>query len=138
MSYNIEVVTPATIEIEKSTEETQATLAVDVASSVICADYRDYGCSCMQYLKIKGIQVSQQNASDLQPNYFGSPFHGDVAIFRYPNIAHASFVEEVYISSFLVSEWNYYEGRYSERVIMKDDPALIGFIHFIGSSQSPI
>ena len=92
----------------------------------------------MQYLKIKGIQVSQKNASDLVPNYFGSPFHVDVAIFHYPDIAHASLVEEVYQSSFLVSEWNYYEGKYSERVIMKDDPALIGFIHKVSAEQNPI
>ena len=105
---------------------------------MLCEDYTSYGCSCMSYLKLRGIVVSQKNASDLVPNYFGSPFHGDVAIFHYPNIAHASFVEEVYISSFLVSEWNYYEGRYSERVIQKDDPYLIGFIHKVSDPKSPI
>ena len=112
----------------------------DVVVSVkkVCADYRDRYCSCMSYLKLRGIVVSQKNASDLQPNYFGSPFKGDVAIFHYPNIAHASFVEEVYLKSFLVSEWNYYAGKYSERVIQKDDPYLIGFIHKVSAEQNPI
>ena len=93
----------------------------------------------MIYLQNKGIVVSQKNASDLQPNYFGSPFKGDVAIFHYPNIAHASYVEVTFPSgNFLVSEWNYYKGEYSERVILKDDPYLIGFIHKVSAEQNPI
>ena len=117
--------------------ESETSTSSEVVVSV-CKSYTDYGCSCMIYLQNRGIVVSQKNASDLQPNYFGSPFKGDVAIFHYPNIAHASFVEEVYLKSFLVSEWNYYAGKYSERVIQKDDPYLIGFIHNLQTEQNPI
>ena len=117
--------------------ESETATSSDVVVSV-CESYTDKYCSCMIYLQNRGIVVSQKNASDLQPNYFGSPFKGDVAIFHYEKISHAAYVEETYIKSFLVSEWNYYEGRYSERVIMKNDPYLIGFIHNLQTEQSPI
>ena len=86
-------------------------------------------CSCMIHLKRKGIIVSQKNASDLIPNFFGTPETGNVAIFHYKDTAHAAYVEFPYPSgNFVVSENNYEKCKYTERLIMADDPFLIGFI----------
>ncbi len=91
-------------------------------------------CSCILYLRAKGHGVSG-DARDLQPNYFGVPHKGDIALFKYSNgIFHASYVEAVFPSgAFYVSEANYRAGKYTERTIMADDPFLRGFIHFVGS-----
>lgn len=91
-------------------------------------------CSCMIHLKRKGIIVSQKNASDLVPNFFGTPETGDVAIFHYTDTAHAAFVEFPYPSgNFVVSENNYEKCKYTTRLIMADDPFLIGFIRHVGN-----
>ena len=96
-----------------------------------CENYTDPNCSCILYIQSKGVNISG-DAEFLQPNYWGRPFVGSVALFYYPNndIYHASFVEEVYINgNFLVSEANYREGKYTERVIESDNKFLRGFIH---------
>ena len=132
--YYVEVVTPEVItmvEIETATSS-------EVVVSVICTDYRDYGCSCMVHIRNMGIVVSGYDAKDLVPNYFGSPFKGDVANFHYPTIAHAGYVMEVYLKSFLISECNYTPATCGTRIIQKDDPNLIGFIHRPIDPQSPI
>ena len=59
-------------------------------------------------------------------------FYATVVVVHSPEVAHAAYVEIVYPSgNFQVSEWNYEAGEYTERVIEKDDPALVGFIHRI-------
>ncbi len=94
----------------------------------VCEDYTDYGCSCVIYIQNKGINI-RGNAEDMIPNFGGIAEVGDVAIFHFPNIAHIAYVEIVYESgNFLVSEWNYREGLHTERVIMKNNPYLIGFL----------
>ena len=90
-------------------------------------------CSCVIYLREnKGLPVSG-NAVDFQPNYFGVPHRGDIAIFKYSNgTSHVGFVEYPFPSgNFYVSEANFKPGEYSERVVMLDDPFLVGFIHKI-------
>lgn len=100
-----------------------------VEDVVVCASIYDYACSCMVYLRqVKGLSVGGYDASDIQPNSF-TPHKGDVALFKYPNIYHAAYIEETYFISFKVSEWNYRAGKYTERIIRNDDPALRGFLH---------
>lgn len=104
----------------------------EVEASPIEPEVEPYGAysSCMVYLRNRGIVISGMDAADLIPNYFGTPFVGDVAIFHYTNTAHASYVELVYPSgNFEISEANYVSNEYSERLIMLDDPFLIGFLH---------
>lgn len=101
-----------------------------------CDNIYNYACSCVVYVReIKGIDF-QGDAYTAQPNYFGVPFVGDLAIFHYPDISHLAFVEEVYINgNFKVSEWNYLPGQATTRIIMADDEFLIGFIHQVNQFQ---
>ena len=102
-----------------------------VEDVVVCESIYDYGCSCIVYLRtVKGMSVGGFDAKDIEPNSF-TPHAGDVALFTYPTISHAAFIEETYLGSFKVSEWNYKAGQYTERVIQLDDPALRGYLHQI-------
>jgi len=89
-------------------------------------------CSCIIYLQLKGHGVSG-DAKDLQPNYFGVPHKGDLALFKYSNgVYHAAYVEAVFPSgAFYISEANYRAGKYTERTIFPDDSFLRGFIHHL-------
>jgi len=93
-----------------------------------CKTIYDYGCSCILYIKSKGIPI-KGNAWDLIPNYWGTPTTGDVALFKYASTSHAAYVEGAMPSGhFLVSECNYRKATCGERIISKTDPFLIGFI----------
>ena len=105
------------------------TSSPEMVEDVVCKSIYDYGCSCMRYLRIiKGLSVGGYDAGDIQPNSF-TPHKGDVALFKYTNIYHAAYIEETYFISFKVSEWNYVAGKYTERIIRNDDPALRGYLH---------
>lgn len=68
---------------------------VDFEENERCDNLYNYGCSCVVYVReIKGIDF-QGDAYTAQPNYFGRPFVGDVAIFHYPEISHLAYVEEM-------------------------------------------
>lgn len=83
----------------------------------------------MVYLQtVKGYSHITGDAIDLIPTHFKNPKSGDVIIFHYPTVGHAAYIEAVMPKAYYISEWNYYEGEYSERVIMKNDPHIHGFI----------
>jgi len=91
-------------------------------------------CSCIQCLQAWGHGITG-NAWDLEPNYFGFPYEGDIALF-YDGQYHAAEVTETYLKSFRIRECNYNKCKYSERVIQLDNPTLRGFIHRLSSPRS--
>ena len=99
-----------------------------------CKSLTQEGCSCVAYLRTKGIQISG-DAKNFGVNYLGTPYRGDIAKFIYSgNVHHLAYVEwPLHNGNFLISEWNWKEGQYTERVITKDDKYLVGFIHRISN-----
>jgi len=97
-----------------------------------CESYLDYGCSCVIHVQAKCAPISG-DAEDVQLNYFGTPFVGDVAKFQYPLFYHVACVETVFPSgNFIVSECNYRAGKCDNtRIVLKDDQYLLGFLHNI-------
>ena len=102
--------------------------SVDEGISV-CEHYTQPRCSCILYLKnVKGLNI-KGNAIDLKPTHYNDPQHGDVALFRYENgVGHAAFVEAAMPKAIYVSEWNYKEGKYTERTIMLNNPSIYGYL----------
>ena len=97
---------------------------------VLSTNYLKDGYSCMRYLtQVKGLEI-WGDAINVQPNVSG-PITGGVVLFHYPNgVGHASYIDAILLNnSLLVSEWNYYEGEYSQRVIRLDDPAIYGYFY---------
>jgi hypothetical protein len=87
-------------------------------------------CYCVTYIREnRGVDI-RGDAKDMEPNYFGAPQKGDVALFRYSTgSSHVAFIEAILPSgNFYVSEANFIPGEYGERVVMIDDPYLVGFI----------
>lgn len=93
--------------------EIETPLEPVLATTEVCKSYLDPYCSCMVYLQNKGLPI-KGNAEDIEVNLFQLPVRGDVVLFKY---GHAAFVEEVYSEYLFISEWNYYEGKYSERLV---------------------
>lgn len=123
---------PTTITIENQIPPVKFVPQV-VEAKEICESIYDYGCSCMVHLQNRGYDVSG-NASELQPNYFGIPFVGDLALFKYETIYHAAIVEIVYLSgNFEVSECNFEAGKCDSRLVLINDKALRGFIHRVSN-----
>jgi len=82
----------------------------------------------MVYLtQVKGLDI-KGNAIDIVPNV-GFPIAGGVVLFHYPNgKGHAAYIEAILPNGNLfVTEWNYYRGKPSERVIRKDSSDIYGY-----------
>lgn len=100
------------------------------SGSSVCKDYTQKYCSCVLYLRSqKGLNIFG-DAITQKPTHTKNPKRGDVIIFRYTNgQAHVAFIEGILPSGLIyISEWNYYEGEYSERSIDPTDPSIYGFI----------
>ena len=109
------------------------TIVIEFEQPEPCKSTSDYGCDCTAHVRKTCASVSTR-AQDVQLNYFGTPFEGDVAKFYYPSVPsfHIACVEDVYLSgNFLVSECNYEAGKCGTRIVLLDDPNLLGFLHNI-------
>jgi len=88
-------------------------------------------CSCVLWIKSQGVKTIGMNAEDFVPLInWDVPVKGSIAVFEYEDISHVAMVETVYPSqNFKVSECNFKKEVCAERVVLKDDPRLSGFIY---------
>ena len=100
-------------------KEKERILSTKVPSSVLC--------SCVQTAKYLGVNIpSGHNAWDLKPNT-DVPRVGQLALMAYIKTGHVAVIAEILEDGYLIVEGNYRTCQWTERIIPKDYPALIGF-----------
>ena len=114
-------------------EPPQAVLSVIQTEEEVCPTIFSYGCSCILGLVERGFSIEGNDAKDLQVNAHEG-FVGDIILFKYWNgeewIYHAGEIVIKYPSGNMeIYECNYTAGVCGERLVMKDDPAIRGYIH---------
>jgi len=85
-------------------------------------------CRCVQWLReVKGYNV-KGDANTIQPNV-DKPFQHGVVIQDYDGVRHVSGIKYVLLDRLLVEESNFEKCTPTERVIMLDDPNIVGYYY---------
>ena len=108
-------------------------ITIEVEEVKACESIYDYGCSCMLGLRSIGYAVEGLDAKDLQVNALQGTT-GDLILFYYPSsgVYHAAkILAEFPSGNFLVWECNFVPSTCGERIVLKTDPAIRGYLHKI-------
>ena len=83
--------------------------------------------SCVLYLQfVKQLKISGDAITQVPNKSLEEVEVGDVLIMNYKGVGHVSYVEHRFPKAVLITETNFKKGKFTERAITFDDPAIVG------------